>query len=294
MAKEQAPAFQFYPRDFLADGDQAALTLEECGAYARMLSFSWLKVGLVNDRCKIARMIGGSEEVVATVLREHFMLQERSYEQRWVNTRQEEERRKQAKHRKQKKIAGEASAEKRRQRALGVCSPSVPTDPPTESNSSSASSSAIALVQDDPPIRVDPVAEFTAAWDHHPHTPKVQEWTAERLATIRRRLKTGRNLLDVVRAFDASGFLAGTRPRGEGHESFRATVDWCLKPANLIKILEGAYADAGAGPSVSARRVAEQRPTYDAAWCHHEPRCGTRDWHAALVGREQAAEETPA
>src|SRR3990167_6768440 len=36
------PAFQFYPKDFLVDTDH--LTLEEIGAYVRLLCYAWIGV----------------------------------------------------------------------------------------------------------------------------------------------------------------------------------------------------------------------------------------------------------
>ena len=35
-----------------------------------------------------------------------------------------------------------------------------------------------------------------------------------------------------------------------------------------------------------ALAAAARAPIYDADWCHHDPRCGSHDWHAVLVGRE--------
>ena len=89
----------------------------------------------------------------------------------------------------------------------------------------------------------DTSVAFRLAWNAHSHTMKVRDWTPPRCQAIRRAIRAGRDVLGILSAFDVSEFLCGTRPRGEGHESFRATVDWCLKPANLVKILEGVYAD---------------------------------------------------
>jgi uncharacterized protein YdaU (DUF1376 family) len=113
MATEQAPAFQFYPRDFIADGDQMAMTLEEVGAYTRMLAHAWMKVGLPNDISKIARMINGPEAVVEMVLREHFTLIDAPGGGTWRNERQEEERKKQAKFRKQQGLKSVKGNKKR-------------------------------------------------------------------------------------------------------------------------------------------------------------------------------------
>jgi uncharacterized protein YdaU (DUF1376 family) len=141
MAKEQAPAFQFYPRDFIADGDQAAMSLEQVGAYIRMLSYAWLKVGLPDDVDKIARMIRGEVATVSEVLAEHFQRVEGPLGVRFVNPRQEEERRKQAKFRRQQQLKGRASAN-RRATAVQPEGNHGSTAVQPEGNSSSSSASA--------------------------------------------------------------------------------------------------------------------------------------------------------
>ncbi|MCC6989919.1 MAG: DUF1376 domain-containing protein [Acidobacteria bacterium] len=58
MAKEKAPAFQFYPKDFLSDGRPAAMTAEEVGVYVRLLCFCWLDESVPDDAARCARMTG--------------------------------------------------------------------------------------------------------------------------------------------------------------------------------------------------------------------------------------------
>lgn len=51
-----APAFQFYPHDFLA-GRVATYSLEAVGAYIMLLSFDWSLNGLPNSVEKLAKMV---------------------------------------------------------------------------------------------------------------------------------------------------------------------------------------------------------------------------------------------
>lgn len=60
MARETVPAFQFYPKDFLSDGKQAAMSLAEVGAYVRLLSICWLEKAIPNDVPRLARMVGAT------------------------------------------------------------------------------------------------------------------------------------------------------------------------------------------------------------------------------------------
>ena len=54
----KAPAFQFYPRDFVSDPKVAAMTNAEVGIYIRLLCYAWLDEGLPYDFEALARMVG--------------------------------------------------------------------------------------------------------------------------------------------------------------------------------------------------------------------------------------------
>lgn len=65
MGEKKSPAFQFYPTDWLADGNVSAMSLEEEGAYIRLLSYCWNEGGLPSDLKVLARFCRTTEE--------HFM-----------------------------------------------------------------------------------------------------------------------------------------------------------------------------------------------------------------------------
>lgn len=54
MAK--SPAFQFYPKDFLADGEVSVMNLEETGAYIILLSYCWIEGSIPDDMAKLASL----------------------------------------------------------------------------------------------------------------------------------------------------------------------------------------------------------------------------------------------
>jgi len=58
MAKEKSPAFQFYPKDFLTDGNVASMSLQERGAYVTLICLCWQETTLPNDPTRLARMVG--------------------------------------------------------------------------------------------------------------------------------------------------------------------------------------------------------------------------------------------
>lgn len=67
------PAFQFYPGDWLGSQRVSLLTLEEEGAYLRLLASCWQHGSIPSDPEKIARLIGkGSSTNLATTLATMF------------------------------------------------------------------------------------------------------------------------------------------------------------------------------------------------------------------------------
>lgn len=55
---KKAPAFQFYPADWLSSQRVSLMTLEEEGAYIRLLCYCWKNGELPNDPEQLARLIG--------------------------------------------------------------------------------------------------------------------------------------------------------------------------------------------------------------------------------------------
>ena len=58
MAFEKAPAFQFYAKDFLTDGNVAGMSLQERGAYITLLCLCWQEQRLTTDEARLANMVG--------------------------------------------------------------------------------------------------------------------------------------------------------------------------------------------------------------------------------------------
>jgi hypothetical protein len=78
-----------------------------------------------------------------------------------------------------------------------------------------------------------------------PH--KIQPGSAREIA-LYARIREGFSIEDVIEAIDAQPFLRGDNERG-----WLVNFDWLLKPANLTKILEGAFVKKRRGDA--ARRA---------------------------------------
>jgi uncharacterized protein YdaU (DUF1376 family) len=107
------PAFQFYPGDWLGSQRVSLLTLEEEGAYLRLLASCWQHGSIPSDPDKIARLIGkGASTTLATTLA--TMFQPHPLEPALlVHDRLERERDKQDAWAEKSREGGRKSAEKR-------------------------------------------------------------------------------------------------------------------------------------------------------------------------------------
>ncbi len=56
MAAEKSPAFQFYPKDFMMDGNVMAMTLAERGAYITLICWCWLEGQVPTEMSALARL----------------------------------------------------------------------------------------------------------------------------------------------------------------------------------------------------------------------------------------------
>jgi uncharacterized protein YdaU (DUF1376 family) len=113
------PAFQFYPGDWLGSQRVSLLTLEEEGAYLRLLASCWQHGSIPSDPDKIARLIGkGSSINLATTLATMFQ-QHPTESTLLVHDRLEREREKQDAWSEKCREGGKKSAELRK---LSKCS----------------------------------------------------------------------------------------------------------------------------------------------------------------------------
>ncbi len=112
MAAEKAPAFQFYPKDFLMDGNVAGMSLAERGAYITLLCICWQERSLPADTTRLARMVGcpvGAFRRLWPALEPCFRASSVQPET-LIHPRLEKERVKQDAFRKRQAAAGRASA----------------------------------------------------------------------------------------------------------------------------------------------------------------------------------------
>src|SRR5687768_12394660 len=107
MNKEKAPAFQFYPADYvLADMNVSVMTTEEVGAYALLLCYCWREGSLPDDPVELATLARLSVKKFKALwerrIKRCFTLND---EGQWIHPRLEAERVHQAENREKRQKA---------------------------------------------------------------------------------------------------------------------------------------------------------------------------------------------
>jgi len=123
-----SPSFQFYPGDWLKSQRIALMSLEEEGAYIRLLCYCWQYGSIPSDVDRLTFLIGkGGSTTLSTTLSTMFQPHP-SDSSKLVHDRLDEERKKQAAWREKSSLGGKKSAEarKKRKKATKVQPPLVP------------------------------------------------------------------------------------------------------------------------------------------------------------------------
>ena len=113
MAKEPSPAFQFYPREFEGDENVKAMSLEEVGAYVRLLCTCWTEHSIPDDLDRLARMLKVTRRKMERMWPQLEPCFRSDGGGRLTHPRLDRERKKQAAYRKRQSQAGKDGAAKR-------------------------------------------------------------------------------------------------------------------------------------------------------------------------------------
>lgn len=117
----KAPAFQFYPNDFLSDANVIVMSLQERGAYITLICVCWQQGTLPNNIEQLARFCG----TPAATFRKLWPAVERCFKVSanglyLLHPRLEKERKKQREYRKLQSDKGKASAARRNHGSTAV------------------------------------------------------------------------------------------------------------------------------------------------------------------------------
>jgi len=141
---DKRPAYQWYPKDYLADEHVALMTLEQEGAYRRLLDYCWLHESIPADMGAMGLLCRVDSSRMAELwqgIEPCFQIEG----DRYVNRRLNRERFKQDSHRESKQKAGRAGAKARWDKDKNGSAKNLPL---ANHGSSSAFASATAVITD--------------------------------------------------------------------------------------------------------------------------------------------------
>jgi len=277
MAKEKAPAFQFYPRDWLSDINVRAMTHEERGMYWDLCAHEWLEGRLPDNPEEIARILDVTPEELAPHwdrIRSCFETTRAGY---LVHPRLKRERKKQRERKKKQSDSGLKGANRRwrkpkEDKGIDGVPNGVAINTPMGSDSSSSSSASSTAVttppvvppkggKNAPPV---PTQEIVDAWNKTcgDVLPRVRHLTEPRRKKIITRCRDLRSVVGDL-ALDpewwASEIFSKVREspfcRGENGRGWKASLDWLMDRRDAaIKALEGQYDDTNTVSDAIAER----------------------------------------
>ena len=246
MSRESSPAFQFYPRDFLADRNVMAMSLAEKGAYIILLCHCWLDGYIPKDPEQLRRIVGFNGRRCWNSIKTLCSCFIEDNDGHLIHPRIERERQKQASFRARGKKGGQASAKLRASKLQASVNPSS-----SSSSSSSISSTNNKLIP--APVFVPPAKPPQANGNGHARQDDQAKRAAkflERFSSLHEELRNGahyhgkpsvdfQTALDLVTTWSDDARLeklvrvfmktndkwVSSRPRSVG--VFASRASWC-------------------------------------------------------------------
>ena len=156
---DKAPAFQFYPKDWLTDPDVVCMSMAQKGAYITLICYCWREEKLPNNPDYIRKLLGNVPKwkTLWNGIKHKFEIQGDYL----LHPRLEKEKIKQEEYRNKKSIAGKKGMEKRWNKPK-IIDNTVNNSLITKNNSSSSTSSSIAHSSD------IYTSSFNKFWEFYP------------------------------------------------------------------------------------------------------------------------------
>jgi uncharacterized protein YdaU (DUF1376 family) len=242
----KSPAFQFYPTDYLGSQRVQLMTLEEEGAYFRLMCSCWQHGSIPSDPSIAARLVGkGCSTTVASVVLPMFEVA--LDEGRLTHDRLERERIKQAEWREKSSAGGKKSAESRKSSKGGSTVVVTVVQPPHQPNGNiptpfpSSSSSPIPSTTPEVTTKRSAIAshvleveipdsllttEFMGVWNDWKHARAQFKMPKNPTAMFSRQLKmlakySPEQAIEILNTSICNGWQGLFEPKANGHRSNR-------------------------------------------------------------------------
>lgn len=256
----KAPAFQFYPADFLSDPNVIGMSLAETGAYIRLICACWQQGSIPSDMSRLARICRVRPNVFGRLwpALEPCFQPHRNQADRLIQPRLEKERRKQAEYKRRQSDNGKLGGRPKKpteshDKAVGFESETQALAKKSSSSLSSSSSSSSSSEKRGSPRRLAYCGERLDV-THGQH-----EWLCKEIGEYAAHIDilAQYTLWDQQRGPDDTDTLKYLKQRAD--ESIKAFKR--------------------GGPLYSSL-------TNWLTECQHEPRCSSAAWHQVLLTRE--------
>jgi uncharacterized protein YdaU (DUF1376 family) len=196
----KAPAYLWYPKDYLADANTVLMTLEQEGAYRRLLDYCWLEGSIPDDIEELARLCKGVSADKMSRIWKVVSPCFRKRGKKWVHPRLDAERKKQKANREAKSRAGKLGAKARHSKTYNGTANSLPQANPSLTITTTTTATE---KEEKQPKKTTYSSEFQKTWSVHPKGPKKQAF-AEYKRAIKNRLITHDELMGALSLYVAS------------------------------------------------------------------------------------------
>ena len=196
----KAPAYLWYPKDYLADANTVLMTLEQEGAYRRLLDYCWLEGSIPDDMEELGRLCKG---LSSDKMRRVWKAIEPCFRKRgkkWVHPRLDVERKKQKANREAKSRAGRLGAEARHGKGKVGTAKNVPK---ANSGLTITTTDTDTKKEEKTPKKTVYTSQFQRVWTVHPKGPKKHAYSEYNRA-IKNKLTTHDEILAALSTYVGS------------------------------------------------------------------------------------------
>jgi len=200
----KAPAYLWYPKDYLADANTVLMSLEEEGAYRRLLDYCWLEGSIPGDMKAMGRLCKGLSPDEMLEVWKAIKPCFRKRGKKWVHPRLDAEREKQKANREAKSRAGKLGAKVRHAKSINSSANNVLQAELQAESSFTITDTVTVTEKEKKHVRKTIYSsDFEVVWKIHSKGPKKHAYDEYKKA-IKNDLITHDSLVDALYSYIAN------------------------------------------------------------------------------------------